>query len=150
MRLLRLIWKDLGWLNSRLDPALKIITLIIAVALVVRVWSLGSAWWMTTVNFGHWGARRGTRLEQWLLPPAALLVVYILLIWGRNRKSGEPLAAQLYVRISNARSSFKERILLGFPRVIYLDPIAVWVAKEDLTHSVCSHRANSTLAASEV
>jgi hypothetical protein len=80
MRLLRLIWKDLGWLNSRLDPALKIITLMIAVALLVRAWSLGSEWWMTTVNFGHWGARRGTRLEQWLLPPVALLVVYILLV----------------------------------------------------------------------
>ena len=88
MRLLRLIWKDIAWLNSRLPTALKVIALIIVGALVVRAWSLGATWWLTTVNFGHWGARRGTRLEQWILPLAAVFAVYFVCVWDRYRKSG--------------------------------------------------------------
>ena len=50
MGLLRIIWKDILWLNS-LTPAVKIAVLIVAIALILGAWYLGAEWWTTPVLF---------------------------------------------------------------------------------------------------
>ena len=88
MWLLRSIWNDILWLNSRLPPAVRIAILIFGVAFLVVAWYLGAEWWTQPVTFVLKGmARESPRWQILGLHIAVILIVYISYVIGRDRKS---------------------------------------------------------------
>ena len=88
MRFLRIIRQDILWLNSRLHPALKIIGLIVVLALVVGGWYLGSEFWNVKGYVGKGGGRFAPRWERWGVIPGLAILLYMISVVERGRKSG--------------------------------------------------------------
>jgi len=83
MRLLRLIWGDILWLNS-LRPAVKITALIFGIVLIVGAWYLGAEWWSRpTLHKGQYHPRAGVAGAILII----ILIVYIIHTIDRYRKS---------------------------------------------------------------
>jgi len=89
MWVLRSIWKDILWINSRLHRSLRIILLVSGIALIVRAWSIGIQWWTTprTFVFHSVVARETTPLEVVGVILAIHLIVYIAYVIDRDRQS---------------------------------------------------------------
>ena len=88
MWLLRAVWNDILWLNSRLPPLVKLAALALAIALIVKAWHLGANWWTTPVIFAVKGmARKSPPLEIVGVHVAIILIVYISYVIGRDRNS---------------------------------------------------------------
>ena len=86
MWLLRVIWKDIFWLNSQLHPAVRIILLAFGIALVFAAWYVGTEWWTTPVTFVVKGmARESPPLEIAAVIVAITLTVYVAYVIGRDR-----------------------------------------------------------------
>ena len=85
MRFLRIIWKDILWLNS-LHSAVKVIGLILVVGLIVGGWYLGREWWNVEGYIGKGGARFVPRWEFWGVVLAIFFVCYMVSVIERGRK----------------------------------------------------------------
>ena len=84
MRLLRSIRKDLLWLNSLLPPVVKIGLLIVVIAIAVKAWWVGSAYWMEPVA-GRWMTVPRPRVEVFGWCVGAVLITYIVYAIDRDR-----------------------------------------------------------------
>ena len=84
MRLLRLILKDLLWLNARLPLAVKIGLVIVVIAIAVKAWWLGSAYWMERVAYQKWMTVPRPRIEIVGMWVGMILVSYITFLIGRD------------------------------------------------------------------
>lgn len=84
MRLLRSIRKDLLWLNSRLPLVVKIGLLIVAIAIAVKAWWVGSAYWMERVDV-RWMTVPRPRVEILGVYVGAVLITYIVFAIDRDR-----------------------------------------------------------------
>ena len=88
MWLLRSIWNDILWLNSRLPFAVRIAIVIFGVAFLVVAWHLGAEWWAQPVTVVVKGmARESPRWQILGIVIAVILIVYISYVIGRDRKS---------------------------------------------------------------
>ena len=88
MWLLRSIWNDILWLNSRLPPLVRIAVLTFGIALIAGAWYLGADWWTTPVIFVVKGmARESPPFEIVGVHVAIILIVYVSYVIGRDRKS---------------------------------------------------------------
>lgn len=86
MRLLRMIWKDIFWLNSQLHPSVRIILLGFGIAVVFAGWYVGAEWWTTPVTFVVKGmARESPPLEIAAVIVGIILIVYVAYVIDRDR-----------------------------------------------------------------
>jgi type IV secretory pathway TrbD component len=85
MRLLRSIQKDLLWLNTHLPLAVKIGLVIVVIAIAVKAWWLGSAYWMERVAYMRWMTVPRPRIEIVGMFAGMILVTYLTLAAGRDR-----------------------------------------------------------------
>ena len=83
---MRIIWKDIQWVNSRLAPAIEIAGLILVIALIVWAWYQGAEYWAERVATIKWRSRpqRGGIV---LVGLGALFLSYIMWVIERYRKS---------------------------------------------------------------
>jgi hypothetical protein len=84
MGLLRLIWKDILWLNSH-KPAVKIAGLITAIVLIWGAWYLGTEWW-NTKDYLPRSFRLAPRWEQAVVVLGTFFLVYMIDLIDRYRK----------------------------------------------------------------
>ena len=85
MWLLRSIWKDLLWLTARLSRVVKIGLLIAVIAVLVKAWWLGSAYWMEPVA-PRWMTVPRPRAEVLGVVVAAVSITYITFVIDRDRR----------------------------------------------------------------
>ena len=83
MRLLRLIRKDLLWLNTHLPSVVKIALVIVVIALVVKAWWLGSAYWMEPVA-PRWMTVPRPRVEVLGVVVGVICMTYITFLIESN------------------------------------------------------------------
>ena len=84
MRLLRIMWKDILWLNSR-RPAVKLAGLIIVIFLIWGAWYLGTDFWNMKTAFRR-GGGYAPRWERTLVLLGVGLVCYIISLFHRLPK----------------------------------------------------------------
>ena len=85
MRFLRIIWKDILWLNSRLAPAMKIAGLILVIAVILLAWYQGAEYWAERVGTKYRSRpQRGGIVAVGL---GILFLCYIGSVLDRYRKS---------------------------------------------------------------
>ncbi len=84
MKLLRLIWKDILWLNSR-TPAVKMAGLIIVILLIWGAWYLGTEWWNVKSSSPK-SNRPAARWEVPLVIFGLALLCYVIYVIERYRK----------------------------------------------------------------
>ena len=85
MGYLRVIWKDMLWLNS-LSPIVKIVAVVLAIVLIFGAWYLGVDWWTTEVSTAK-VPRPHPRWESVLVVSGIFLVCYIVSVVDRYRKT---------------------------------------------------------------
>jgi hypothetical protein len=85
-RVLRLICRDILWLNSHLPPAVKIIASILGIALIVGGWYFGQEW-LTAPAHMKWMARNPPRLEVAAVIFGIIFLCYISWVIDRVRRS---------------------------------------------------------------
>ena len=90
MWILRGIWNDVLWVNSRLTPAVRVAVLIFGIALIVLAWRLGYDWnwWTTPTTFVFSGmAREAPRWQFFAVHLGFVVLSYIGLSISRFRKT---------------------------------------------------------------
>ena len=81
MWVLRSIWKDLLWLNAGLPRVVKIGLLLAVIALLVKAWWLGSAYWLEPVA-PRWMTVPRPRAQVLGVVVAAVSIAYITFVLG--------------------------------------------------------------------
>jgi hypothetical protein len=84
MRVLRSIQKDLLWLNTHLPLVVKIAFVIVVIAIAVKAWWLGSAYWMERVAYMRWMTVPRPRIEVVGMFVGMIFVSYITFLIGRD------------------------------------------------------------------
>lgn len=84
MGLLRIIWEDILWLNSR-SPIVKFIACATAIFLLWGAWYLGTGWWTTEAYLVRSG-RPAPRWEKPLVFFGIALLLYIISLIERYRR----------------------------------------------------------------
>ena len=90
MWILRGIWNDVLWVNSRLTSAVRVAVLIFVIALIVVAWRLGFDWnWWTTPTTFVWSsmAREAPRWQIFGVHLGLVVLFYIAFSLGRYRKT---------------------------------------------------------------